>query len=73
MAKRTNSFSVKGELNMAEGVVYETKKDTVETIPFFEHLKSFDGKVVKISIVEDIEIYGVDEDDDYEEEVEDEE
>ncbi|UGO46290.1 hypothetical protein PQE74_gp207 [Bacillus phage vB_BanS_Chewbecca] len=59
MAKRTNSFSVKGELNMAEGVVYEVKKESVETIEFFEFLKEFDGKTVKISIVEDIEIMGV--------------
>ena len=60
MAKRTNSFSVKGELNMSEGVVYEVKKESVEEIPFFEILKEFDGKTVKISIVEDIEIVGVD-------------
>ncbi|AGI11940.1 hypothetical protein PQE71_gp225 [Bacillus phage Izhevsk] len=59
MAKRTNSFSVKGELNMAEGVVYEVKKESVETIEFFEYLKEFDGKTVKISIVEDIEVMGV--------------
>ncbi|UUV46954.1 YonK family protein [Bacillus phage vB_BanS-Thrax5] len=60
MAKRSNSFSVKGELNIAEGVVYEVKKESVETIPFFDILKEFDGKNVKISIVEDIEIVGVD-------------
>lgn len=63
MAKRTNSFSVKGELNMAEGVVYEVKKESVETIEFFEILKEFDGKNVKISIVEDIEVMGVEAED----------
>ncbi|UGO51088.1 YonK-like protein [Bacillus phage vB_BanS_Nate] len=67
MAKRTNSFSVKGELNMAEGVVYEVKKESVETIEFFEFLKEFDGKTVKISIVEDIEIMGVEAEDEDEE------
>jgi predicted RNA-binding protein len=58
MAKRTNSFSCKGELSLAEGVVFEVKKESVDTIPFFDILKEFDGKTVKISIVEDIEIVG---------------
>ncbi|AKQ08541.1 hypothetical protein PQE66_gp226 [Bacillus phage PBC2] len=58
MAKRTNSFSCKGELNLAEGVVYEVKKESVDTIDFLSILKEFDGKNVKISIVEDIEITG---------------
>jgi predicted RNA-binding protein len=58
MAKRTNSFSCKGELNLSEGVVYEVKKEYVDTIPFFDFLKEFDGKTVKISIVEDVEVTG---------------
>ncbi|UGO50817.1 YonK-like protein [Bacillus phage vB_BanS_Sophrita] len=68
MAKRTNSFSVKGELNLEEGVVYEVKKESVETIDFMEILKEFNGKTVKISIVEDIEIVGIDAEEDEEEE-----
>lgn len=72
MAKRTNSFSCKGELNLAEGIVYEVKKESVDTIPFFDILKEFDGKTVKISIVEDIEVIGIDdEEEDYEDEDED--
>lgn len=67
MAKRTNSFSCKGELNLAEGVVYEVKKESVETIDFSSILKEFDGKNVKISIVEDIEIVGVEVEDEDEE------
>jgi hypothetical protein len=59
VAKRTNSFSCKGELNLSEGVVYEVKKESVDTIPFFDILKEFDGKAIKISIVEDIEIVGI--------------
>jgi predicted RNA-binding protein len=61
MAKRTNSFSSKGELNLSQGVIFEVKKESVDTIPFFDILKEFDGKTVKISIVEDIEIAGVEE------------
>ncbi|AZU98944.1 hypothetical protein pW2_111 [Bacillus phage pW2] len=68
MAKRSNSFSVKGELNLDEGVVYEVKKDSVDTIPFFDILKEFNGKNVKISIVEDIEIVGIDAEEDEDEE-----
>lgn len=67
MAKRTNSFSCKGELNLAEGVVYEVKKESVDTIDFSSILKEFDGKNVKISIVEDIEIVGVEVEDEDEE------
>jgi hypothetical protein len=59
MAKRTNSFSCKGELNLAEGKVFEVKKESVDVIAFFDILKEFDGKTVKISIVEDIEIAGI--------------
>lgn len=75
MAKRKNSFSVKGELNIAEGIVYEEKKIgkgevMIVEIPFFDFLKEFDGKNVSISISEDIEVEGVeveteDEDEDY--------
>lgn len=59
MAKRTNSFAVKGELNMAQGIVYELKKEGKEEvivdIPFFDFLREFDGKEVSISIVEKVE------------------
>lgn len=69
-AKRTNSFSCKGELSLAEGVVYEIKKESIDTVAFFDILREFDGKTVKISIVEDIEITNTEEDnnDDGEEE-----
>lgn len=66
-AKRTNSFSCKGELNLEEGVVYEVKKESVETIDFMAILNEFNGKNVKISIVEDIEIVGVEVEDEDEE------
>lgn len=56
MAKRVNSFSCKGELNLAEGIVYEVKKDSVNVVPLLDILKEFDGKTVTILIKEDIEI-----------------
>lgn len=72
MAKRTNSFKVKGELNMAEGIVYEFKKvnkeEVVVEIPFFDFLREFDNKTISISISEERELDSVEE-----EEVEEEE
>jgi len=67
MAKRKNSFSCKGELNLGEGVVYEVKKESVDTIPFVEILKEFDGKTVRISIAEEIEIVGVEDEEENDE------
>jgi len=58
MAKRTNSFQVKGELSLAEGVIYEVKKEEVLTIPFFDILKEFEGKTITFSIKEENEITG---------------
>jgi predicted RNA-binding protein len=68
MAKRTNSFSSKGELDLSQGVIFEVKKESVDTIPFFDILKEFDGKIVSISIVENIEIAGIDVEKEYEDE-----
>lgn len=68
-AKRVNKFSVKGELSMAEGIVYELKKvnkeEIIVEIPFFDILREFDGKTVSISISEEREVDRA-EDDDYE-------
>ncbi len=58
MAKFTSSFKAKGLLNLAEGIVYETKNEVTRAIPFFEYLREFDEKVVSISITEDVEING---------------
>jgi predicted RNA-binding protein len=62
MAKRTNSFSSKGELNLSQGVIFEVKKESVDTIPFFDILKEFDGKTVSITIKEEVEIASTDDD-----------
>lgn len=74
MAKLNNSFSVKGELSMSEGIVYELKKvnkeEIVEEVDFFGFLRTFDGKTVSISIKEEKEVVRVEdleaEDEDYE-------
>jgi len=58
MAKRVNSFQVKGELSLEEGKIYEVKKEEVLTIDFFSILKEFDGKTITFSIKEENEITG---------------
>jgi hypothetical protein len=71
MAKRVNKFSVKGELSMAEGIVYEVKKENKEEIiveiPFFDILREFDGKTVSISISEEREVDRAEEEEETEE------
>jgi hypothetical protein len=58
MAKRVNSFKSKGDLAMAEGKIFEVKKDEIIEVEFFKILKEFDGKTVSISISEETEIGG---------------
>lgn len=72
IAKRTNKFSVKGELSISEGIVYESKKvgkeEMIVEVDFFGFLKEFDGKTVSISITEDREVDNVDEEEEEEDE-----
>lgn len=77
MATRKNTFGTKGELSLAEGRVYETKKqgkeEVIVPIDFFKYLKEFDGKNITISITENIEIGEDEENEEPEEEIQEEE
>ena len=79
MAKLTNSFKSKGELDLSRGIIYEIKKlgkgeEEIVEVDFFGFLKEFDGKNVSISITEDKEVTKVEDDiEEDEEEIEDEE
>lgn len=74
MAKFKHSFSAKGILNMAEGLIHETKKvgkdEIVVDVDFFGFLKEFDGKDVTVSISENREVVTVDDTEDEEDEEE---
>lgn len=60
MAKFTNSFRAKGELDLERGVIYETKKEGKEEIivevDLASFLREFDGRNISVSIVEDKEV-----------------
>lgn len=54
MAKYTHSFMVKGELDSSNMEVEEATKESIEIHDLQEVLNSFHGKVVSISIKEEI-------------------
>ena len=64
MAKVTNSFKAKGELDMNTVTIYEIKNkgkkdEYIEEVDLLGFLKEFHGKEVSISITEDKEVYQV--------------
>lgn len=61
IAKFVKRFTSKGELNLAEGVIYEVKKigkgeEEIVEVDFFSILREFDGKGINISIAEEKEV-----------------
>lgn len=70
MAKRVNSASLKGKLeidfNLGEGIVTENVKVGKETVErefdFFKLLQEFNGKNVSIAIKEENDLEAIDED-----------
>lgn len=54
MAKYVHSFSAKGELDAGTLEIEEQTKETIETHALGEILRQFHGKVVTISIKEEV-------------------
>lgn len=54
MAKYVHSYSTKGELDAGSLEIQEQTKETIETHDLGEVLKQFHGKVVSITIKEEI-------------------
>lgn len=64
MAKMTNSFKAKGELDMNRVVIYEIvnkgkKDESFEEVNLLAFLKQFHGREINISITTDEEVYDV--------------
>lgn len=65
MAKYTSSFTAKGILeldNMTITEVKKTKDGDIESVyNFLEYLQAFDGKIISVSIKEDVELEPIEE------------
>lgn len=55
-SKKIHVVNLKGELNLAEGIVTEVTKDAEYTYDFMSILREFDNKQVSISIKEENEL-----------------
>lgn len=65
MAKYTSSFTAKGLLeidNMTITEIKKTKDGDIESVyNFLEYLRNFDGKIVSVTIKEDVELEPIEE------------